>query len=89
MRKWKIFLMLLLKTFSIPMTFSMQSELEIATQYLYLKAGRPLLSLDMDYHYKASFLSDLMVGVTSTSAFGCPLVETVVDELTIKVSKVL
>ncbi|KAI8006660.1 Dolichyl-diphosphooligosaccharide--protein glycosyltransferase subunit 1B [Camellia lanceoleosa] len=39
----------------------------------------------MDYHCKASFLSDLMVGVTSTSAFGCPLVGTVVDELTIKV----
>ncbi|GMP69018.1 hypothetical protein CsSME_00028419 [Camellia sinensis var. sinensis] len=26
-----------------------------------------------------------MVGVTSTLAFGCPIVETVVDELTIKV----
>ncbi|CAL5343466.1 unnamed protein product [Camellia sinensis] len=49
------------------------------------KVGRPLLSLDKDYHCKTSFLSDLMVGVTSTLAFGCPIVETVVDELTIKV----
>ncbi|CAL5343471.1 unnamed protein product [Camellia sinensis] len=76
----------LTSAFGCPLVETVADELTIKSHsILYLKAGRPLLSLDMDYHCKASFLSDLMVGVTSTSGFGCPLVETVVDELTIKV----
>ncbi|CAL5404492.1 unnamed protein product [Camellia sinensis] len=78
----------LTSAFGCPLVETVADELttKVGHSILYLKAGRPLLSLDMDYHCKASFLSDLMVGVTSTSAFGCPLLETVVSELTIKVS---